>query len=77
VILRGPAELIEAWRRSLATVYAPRRIVLAVPADCADLPPAIATKPPLPGGVAYVCRGRQCSAPLASLAELAAELAAR
>jgi uncharacterized protein YyaL (SSP411 family) len=75
VILRGPAELIEAWRRVLAPVYAPRRIVLAVPADCAGAPPAIAAKQPLPGGVAYVCRGSQCSAPLASLADLAAELA--
>ncbi|MDE2219563.1 MAG: thioredoxin domain-containing protein, partial [Gammaproteobacteria bacterium] len=76
VILRGPAALIEAWRRSLAPVYAPRRIVLAVPADCAGLPPALATKQALPGGVAYVCRGSQCSAPLASPAALAAELAA-
>ncbi len=75
VILRGPAQLIEGWRRALARVYAPRRIVLAVPADCAGLPPAIAAKQSLPGGVAYVCRGSQCSAPLAGLAELAAELA--
>jgi uncharacterized protein YyaL (SSP411 family) len=76
VILRGPAELIEGWRRELAPMYAPRRIVLAIPADCAGLPPAIAAKPPLAGGVAYVCRGSQCSAPLTSLAELAAALAA-
>jgi uncharacterized protein YyaL (SSP411 family) len=75
VILRGPAQLIDGWRRALARGYAPRRIVLAVPADCAGLPPAIAAKQSLPGGVAYVCRGSQCSAPLASLAELAAELA--
>jgi uncharacterized protein YyaL (SSP411 family) len=75
VILRGPAGLIEGWRRELARVYAPRRIVLAVPADCAGLPPAIAAKLPLPAGVAYVCRGSQCSAPLASLAALVAELA--
>jgi uncharacterized protein YyaL (SSP411 family) len=75
VILRGPAELIEGWRRSLAPVYAPRRIVLAVPADCAGVPPAIAARQSLPGGVAYICRGSQCSAPLTNLAELAAELA--
>jgi uncharacterized protein YyaL (SSP411 family) len=75
VIVRGPAPLIDGWRRALAGVYAPRRIVLAVPTDCAGLPPAIAAKPPLAGGVAYVCRGSQCSAPLASLADLAAELA--
>ncbi|HVO00200.1 MAG TPA: thioredoxin domain-containing protein [Steroidobacteraceae bacterium] len=74
VILRGPAGLVEGWRRSLAPVYAPRRIVLAVPEDCAGLPAAIAAKPSLPGGAAYVCRGSECSAPLGSLAELVREL---
>jgi hypothetical protein len=81
VILRGPRTVIEAWRRELAAVYAPRRMVLAVPheaslAGAAPLPAALAGKPAPPGGAAYVCRGSQCSAALASLAELAAELAA-
>ena len=84
VILRGPRAVIEAWRRELAAVYVPRRIVLAVPIEAvpagadeaAALPAALATKPALPGGAAYVCRGSLCSAALASLAELTAELAA-
>ena len=80
VILRGPLAVIEPWRRALAAAYAPRRIVLAVPADAGGvgataLPAAIAAKPPMPGGAAYVCHGSECSAPLASLAELEAELA--
>ncbi len=75
VILRGPTILVEPWRRQLAAVYAPGRIVLAVPADCADLPPAIASKPATAGATAYVCRGSVCSAPLTSFTALVAELA--
>jgi len=80
VLLRGPSAVIEPWRRELATAYAPRRIVLAVasdaaPAAAAPLPPALADKPALPAGAAYVCRGSQCSAALGSLAALLAELA--
>ena len=83
VILRGPAAIIEGWRRELATVYAPGRIVLAVPGDGAAqqaagvLPAAIADKPALPGGAAYVCRGSHCTAALTSLEALAAELAVK
>jgi uncharacterized protein YyaL (SSP411 family) len=75
VILRGPAVLLSQWQRQLALVYAPRRLVLAIPEDAADLPPALAAKAALPGGVAYACRGSVCSAPLHSLAALTAELA--
>jgi hypothetical protein len=80
VILRGPADIIESWRRQLAALYAPRRVVLAIPAAGeppradAALPAALAAKPALPGGVAYVCRGSQCSAPITSWAALVGEL---
>ncbi|HEX4387608.1 MAG TPA: thioredoxin domain-containing protein [Steroidobacteraceae bacterium] len=74
VILRGEAGAIEVWRRELAHLYAPRRLVLAIPADARDLPAALAEKAPRGEAVAYLCRGSVCSAPLASLAELVAEL---
>ena len=88
VILRGPLSIIEPWRRQLAAVYAPRRVVLAIPATGgaslpdaalpdAALPAAFAAKPALPGGAAYVCRGSQCSAPITSLAALIEELGRR
>jgi uncharacterized protein YyaL (SSP411 family) len=81
VILRGPRAVIEPWRRELATGYAPRRVVLAIPSDgtaiasAGTMPALFAAKPALPGGAAYVCRGSQCTAPLTSLADLVAELA--
>jgi uncharacterized protein YyaL (SSP411 family) len=83
VILRGPAEIIESWRRQLAALYAPRRVVLAIPASGeaqqtdAALPAALAAKPALPGGAAYLCRGSQCSAPITTLAALIEALGQR
>jgi uncharacterized protein YyaL (SSP411 family) len=75
VILRGEAAPLQSWQRELARLYAPRRLVLAVPGDAADLPPALADKPASPSRVvAYICRGTTCSAPIDSLAALAGAL---
>jgi uncharacterized protein YyaL (SSP411 family) len=74
VILRGTGDAIESWRRELAKLYAPRRMVLAVPTDTGDLPPALADKPARGDAAAYVCKGSVCSAPLESLSALANHL---
>ncbi len=74
VILRGEAAAIEAWRRELARRFAPRRMVLAIPADATGLPAALADKAPRGAAVAYICRGSTCSAPVESLEVLLAEL---
>jgi hypothetical protein len=74
VILRGAKDAIEAWRRELAKVYAPRRLVLAIPADAAGLPPALNDKAPQGDAIAYICRGTTCSAPINSLSALAQHL---
>jgi len=74
VVLRGEARTIEGWRLALAKIYAPHRLVLAIAADAADLPPALADKTPRAGPVAYICRGSTCSAPLDSLDALVEHL---
>jgi len=74
VVLRGEARTIEGWRLALARIYAPHRLVLAIPADAVDLPAALADKTPRAGPVAYVCRGSTCSAPLDSLDALVEHL---
>ncbi|HEU5442342.1 MAG TPA: thioredoxin domain-containing protein, partial [Steroidobacteraceae bacterium] len=76
IVLRGERETIEAWRRELARLYSPRRMVLAVPADAPDLPAAIAEKTPRGAAVAYVCRGNVCGEPIASFPELTEALRA-
>jgi uncharacterized protein YyaL (SSP411 family) len=67
--------VIEPWRRQLAQVYAPRRMVLAIPEGAVGLPPALAAKAARADGVAYVCRGSVCSEPLTAWSEIAAALA--
>jgi uncharacterized protein YyaL (SSP411 family) len=74
IVLRGEARTIDGWQHHLARVYAPQRLVLAIPADAADLPAALADKTPRAGPVAYVCRGSSCSAPVDSLDALLEQL---
>ncbi|MGH8288323.1 MAG: thioredoxin domain-containing protein [Steroidobacteraceae bacterium] len=70
VVLRGDAAVIDSWRRELAKLYSPRRLVLAVPADASNLPPGIAAKTPRGPVVAYVCRGSVCGEPIDSFVAL-------
>ena len=74
IILRGEAATIESWRRDLARLYAPRRLVIAVPGDASDLPATLQEKAVRGDAVAYVCKGSVCSAPLDSFSALAAHL---
>lgn len=72
VIIRGAADEIARWQSTLNQLYAPKRLVFAIPHDAAGLPEALATKTALEDTVAYVCRGTTCSAPVRSLAALMA-----
>jgi uncharacterized protein YyaL (SSP411 family) len=74
VIIRGAADDIASWSRELAKVFAPRRLVLAIPSDATNLPAALADKAPGPATAAYLCRGSVCSEPLESLGALHAQL---
>jgi uncharacterized protein YyaL (SSP411 family) len=72
IVIRGAPLEIAEWQRELNKLYAPRRIVLAVPADAHDLPTAFEDKKAMAETVAYICRGPVCSEPLKSLAALIA-----
>jgi uncharacterized protein YyaL (SSP411 family) len=74
VIIRGAPAPLESWRLELRKVYAPRQLVLAIPAEAKDLPAGLADKAPRGDVVAYLCRGSTCSAPIDSLAALTGEL---
>jgi uncharacterized protein YyaL (SSP411 family) len=74
VVIRGDAESAHEWAASIGKVYAPRRMIFAIPADAADLPGALALRQPAASTVAYVCRGMSCSAPVTQLSQLAAVL---
>ena len=71
VIIRG-AEADE-WSRNVGAIYAPRRLIFAIPAD-AELSAALALKKVGNSTAAYVCRGTACTAPIDTLKQLASEL---
>jgi uncharacterized protein YyaL (SSP411 family) len=66
VILLGDEAAREAWRQALAERPDPRRLVLSIPDDAGDLPPAL--NRPRQGVVnAWVCRGVSCLPPITEL----------
>ncbi len=75
IVLRGEREEMSRWQAAAAKLYAPRRLVIAIPEDATDLPGALAERRPVDDAcVAYRCVGSHCSLPLTSWEALAAEL---
>jgi uncharacterized protein len=77
VIIRGATAGAATWQKELGRIYAPHRLVFAIPAEIANLDPALADKRAGTGTRAYVCRGTTCSPPIESLPDLARQAAAR
>jgi len=75
VIIRGPAADGERWARELSAVYAPTRMIFAIPGDAPGLPAALAAKGASGAVTAYVCTRMTCGAPLTDLRELTRLLA--
>jgi uncharacterized protein YyaL (SSP411 family) len=76
VVIRGKQDDISRWRDSAAKVYAPRRLVFAIPADEDRLPGALAERRPIAGEtVAYRCLGTHCEMPVTTWEALAGQLA--
>jgi uncharacterized protein YyaL (SSP411 family) len=74
LIIRGPEAQATAWARQLGAMYAPTRMIFAIPNDASDLPPALSQKRGTDGSVAYLCNGMTCSAPLGDLDAISAAM---
>lgn len=75
IIIRGRADEINAWRSSAAKLYAPRRMVFAIPAGETNLPGALSErKADSSQTIAYRCVGTKCSLPITSWESLSSEL---
>jgi uncharacterized protein YyaL (SSP411 family) len=70
VVIRGADDSVAQWSAALAPLYAPRRMVIAIPGDTGGLPEALASKRARDETIAYVCRGPQCSEPVDDLSRL-------
>jgi len=69
VILRGPDGDPNEWLRHCHRQYAPARLTVAIPSAETDLPGLLAQRSAADGGIAYICRGHQCEAPITTLEE--------
>jgi uncharacterized protein len=75
IVVRGEAREIGRWSRKAAQIYAPRRLMVAIPDGEKDLPGALALRVSKPGStLAYCCRGTHCELPVSSWDELAAQM---
>jgi uncharacterized protein YyaL (SSP411 family) len=75
LIIRADAETAQRWIDQLKGLYAPLRLMFAIPSDAANLPEALAAKRAQAAPVAYLCRGMTCSAPMDNLQEVSRHLA--
>ena len=70
VILRGTDDTLDRWQASAREGFAPRRMVLAIPAAESELPGLLGARIPQGECVAYVCEGTRCLTPITDLAAL-------
>ena len=75
IIIRGAADEIAKWHADAVRLYAPKRMVFAIPRDADSLPGALAQRTADEAQtIAYRCVGTSCSLPMTSWDALAAEL---
>jgi uncharacterized protein len=77
LVIRGAAPSAAHWATELGVRYAPTRMILAIPSDAQDLPPALAAKLVDQETVAYLCSGMTCTAPLTNLEDTSRILSSR
>lgn len=74
VVIRGDSGEVRSWADRLESVYAPARMLFAIPAEATGLPEGLAARSAADQTIAYVCTGSVCGAPVSSLDELAQAL---
>ena len=76
IVIRGANDEIDRWREASAKLYAPRRLVFAIPASAQNLPGVLADRKALEGEtVAYRCLGTHCEMPVTTWEALATRMA--
>ena len=70
IVLRGKKTKLHEWCAVLEEKFDPRRIVLAIPDDAANLTGLLAQCAPRGEICAYLCRGTHCTLPMNSLGKV-------
>lgn len=73
VVIRCDEASMPQWLAPTKS-YAPRRQVYLIDETISELPGALAAREPLPGGVAYLCKGPVCAPPVESARALLSHL---
>ncbi len=75
IVIRGASDEITRWRDAAAKIYAPSRMLVAIPEDADELPGLLAERAAIPNEtVAYRCVGTHCELPVKTWEALAALL---
>ena len=74
IVLRGSQETVKEWQTICQNNYAPNQLCLAIDNTHRDLPEGLSERRIQGDGVAYICSGFQCSAPVNSSLELISAL---
>jgi uncharacterized protein YyaL (SSP411 family) len=75
IVIRGGAETMHRWRDAALQLYAPHRMIFAIPENEQNLPALLAERTAEPGEtIAYRCVGTHCELPVRSWESLAALL---
>ena len=77
VIIRGKPAEAQRWAGELQSLYAPTRMIFAIPDDVGQLPAPLAEKRAEICTTAYVCTGMTSSAPMTELRDVARRLVVR
>jgi uncharacterized protein YyaL (SSP411 family) len=76
IVIRGDSDEISRWRDAASRLYAPRRMVFAIPSDEGALPGALSDRKAVEGeSLAYRCLGTHCDLPVTTWEALANTLA--
>jgi len=68
IVIRGDAKAMDDWSSQLGKIYAPARLVLAIPGNVDALPGLLAERSAVAGEVmAYRCSGTTCDLPVSTL----------
>ncbi len=74
VVIRGSKKTLREWKIAANAIFAPRRLVFAIPSSQKNLPGALASRQPAATTVAYICRGHTCDTPVTELTNFCAVL---
>ena len=74
VIIRAREDVMDSWKEKVSSQYFPLACIFYIDSSLRPLPANLAQKKPEGEGVAYLCSGMQCSAPIHSAQALLNEL---